>query len=42
MNVGFAALDMIVQIIAKQMNQIDGIVPYIFVGVPWEQNWIKR
>jgi hypothetical protein len=36
MNICFAAFDMVVQIIAEQVDQINGIIPNVLVGVAWE------
>ena len=38
MDISFAALDVVVQVITKQVNQIDGIIANIFVCMPWKQH----
>ena len=38
MNVSFATLDVVMQVVTEQMNQIDGIISNIFICVPRKQH----
>ena len=38
MNVGLGALDVVVQVVSEQVDQIDGVVPGVFVRVTWEED----
>ena len=38
MDVGLGALDVVVQVVPEQMNEVDGVVARVFVGVAREQH----
>ena len=38
MNVGLAALEVVVQVVPEQVDQVDGVVPGVLVGVAGEQD----
>ena len=38
MDVGFGALDVVVQVVSEHVNQVDGVVPGIHVSVTREQD----
>ena len=38
MNVGFWAFDVIMKVIPQRMNQVDGIIAFVFARVAREEN----
>ena len=38
MDVGFGALDVVVQVVSEHVNQVDGIVPGVLVRMTGEKN----